>query len=165
MRNNYSNSKNYTSSKGENTMKKTKYDNKRNSKEKINNKNFKKEAVNQMNENVEINLNETLDGFENFVDAMFSSFQLALITEIYEDEDVKDEFSSIVADTYYEIDDYMVELKNISTIIYVCLQIAEASEEDYRDYLNRLKAIKSKLENLKGMLYFMANEMEVTLNV
>lgn len=131
----------------------------------FNEENNMKEDVEQMNENVEINLNETLDGFENFVEAMFSRFQLALITEIYADEDVKDEFGSIVAETYCEIDDYMFELKNISTVIYVCLQIAEASEDDYRDYLNRLKALKSKLENLKGILHFMADEMEVELNV
>ena len=124
-----------------------------------------KEEIVKMNENERINLNEELDKFEDFVESMFYVFQLAIDTKMYTGEGIKDDFSYIVEETYYEIDNHMIELKNLSSVIYECLKIVQAPEELFIDYLNRLKALKSKLENLKGMLYFMANEMEVTLNV
>lgn len=131
----------------------------------FNEENNTKEEVAEINGNETLNLDEMLEEIEEFAEetALYSHF--AIVKKIYADEEARNGFSQVVANSYYAVEEYLDEYKGLSSCIYACLQIAEAPEDVFSDYLDRLKAIKNNLIKSKEMLAFMADEMEVELNV
>ena len=140
------------------------YNNKRSDNNKT--KNYKKVEEFEMNRINAIDLDEEIVELEDRVDTIIMYTQLVIETKMYEDDEIVDEFGPIVAKTYEEVvDSYTDELKELATCIYACLKVIEAPDDFFGKYLNKLKAIESKIIKLKEMFTFVANEMEVTLNV